>query len=78
VLLEGGGRQPIGLGRVEIVADIEGADVLHTVLAAVPQEGEERSKRPAIGIACVVVVDCGAQEVLVRSRALRPELAIME
>ena len=64
VLLEGGGRQPIGLGRVEIVADVEGADVLHTVLAAVLQEGEERSKRPAVGSARVVVVDGGAQEVL--------------
>src|SRR5262245_38283285 len=41
VLLEGGGRQAVGLGGLEIVAHVEGADVLHALLAFVLQEGEE-------------------------------------
>jgi hypothetical protein len=55
VLLEGGGRQPIGLGRVEIVADVERADVLHTVLAAVLQEervvaGRRCDRKDSMGV----------------------------
>ena len=64
VLLEGGGRKAIGLGGLQIVAHIEGPDVLHALLAAVLEEGEERAERPAVGFPGVVVVDGGAQEVL--------------
>jgi len=51
-------------GGLRVVADIEGADVLHALLAAVLEEGEKRAERPAVGPAGVVVVDGGAQEVL--------------
>jgi hypothetical protein len=64
VLLEGGGRQAVGLRGVKIVAHVEGADVLHALPAAILQEREERAQRPAVGPSRVVVVNGGAQEVL--------------
>jgi hypothetical protein len=39
VLLEGGGRQAVGLRRFQVVAHIEGADILHALPAAI-QTGE--------------------------------------
>jgi hypothetical protein len=64
VLLHGGGGQSIGLRGFEVVADVEGADVLHALPAAVLEEGKERAQRPAVGPSSVVVVDGSAQEVL--------------
>jgi hypothetical protein len=51
VLLEGGGRQAIGLGGFQVVTDVERADVLHALLAAVLQEGEGRAQRPLDAVA---------------------------
>jgi hypothetical protein len=64
VLFQRGRRQAVGLGGFEIVAHIEGADVLHAHATAVLEEGKEGAERPAVGSARVVVVDGGAQEVL--------------
>jgi hypothetical protein len=64
VLFEGGGRQAVGLGSFDVVANIEGTDVLYARPAAVLEEGEERAERPAVGFPGIVVVDGGAQEVL--------------
>jgi hypothetical protein len=64
VLLEGGGRQAVGLGGLQVVAHVEGADFLDALLAAVLEEGKERAQRPAVGSPRIVVVDGGAQEVL--------------
>jgi hypothetical protein len=64
VLLQCRRRQSISLGGLQIVAHVEGADVLYSLSAAVLKEGEERAQRAAVGPAGVVVVDGGAQEVL--------------
>jgi len=64
VLLQGGGREAIGLGGFEVVAHIEGTDVLYARPPAVLEEGEERAERSAVRSSRVVVVDGGAQEVL--------------
>jgi hypothetical protein len=48
VLLEGGGRKAVDFRCFEIVADVEGADVLHALPAAVLQEGKERAERPPV------------------------------
>jgi hypothetical protein len=45
VLLEGGGRQAVDLGRLEVVANVERADVLDALAAAVLQKGEKRAER---------------------------------
>src|SRR5262249_41957837 len=56
VLLEGGGPKAIGFGRVERVAPVERADILHALFAAALQERKERTQRPSVGSARVVVV----------------------
>jgi hypothetical protein len=33
VLLQGGGRQAVGLGRFQVITHVEGADVLHALQA---------------------------------------------
>jgi hypothetical protein len=64
VLLQRGGREVVGLGGFEIVAHIEGTDVLYARPTAIFEEGKERAERSAIGPPRIVVVDGGAQEVL--------------
>ena len=56
--------RPIGFGGFEIVAQVERADVLHPLFAAVLKEGEQRAQRSAVGPTGIIVVDGGAQEVL--------------
>src|SRR5215471_10367083 len=47
MLLQGSGRKAVGLGSLEIVAHVEGTDVLHALLTAALEEGEETSPAPA-------------------------------